>query len=106
MSGLKSAQLHSPIFLSWIILLIQAIFRLKKLLILAALVCMSRNYLTRRFRGWRIRKKENLVADLYEDTDMNWTIKTFDQLTGKEIYEILRSRAEVFAMEDAKSLHI
>ena len=30
---------------------------------------------------------------------MNWTIKTFDQLTGKEIYEILRTRAEVFVKE-------
>lgn len=30
---------------------------------------------------------------------MNWTIKTFDQLTSKEIYEILRSRAEVFVKE-------
>ena len=30
---------------------------------------------------------------------MNCTIKTFDQLTGKEIYEILRSRAEVFVKE-------
>lgn len=30
---------------------------------------------------------------------MNWTIKTFDELTGKEIYEILRSRAEVFMKE-------
>ena len=30
---------------------------------------------------------------------MNWTIKTFDELTGKEIYEILRSRAEVFVKE-------
>ena len=30
---------------------------------------------------------------------MNWTIKTFDELTGKEIYEILKSRAEVFVKE-------
>ena len=30
---------------------------------------------------------------------MNWTIKTFNQLTSKEIYEILRSRAEVFVKE-------
>ena len=30
---------------------------------------------------------------------MNWTIKTFDELTGREIYEILRSRAEVFVKE-------
>lgn len=30
---------------------------------------------------------------------MNWTIKTFDELTSKEIYEILRSRAEVFVKE-------
>ena len=30
---------------------------------------------------------------------MNWAIKTFDQLTGKEIYEILKSRAEVFVKE-------
>lgn len=48
---------------------------------------------------------------------MNWTIKTFDQLTGREIYEILRSRAEVFVKEqkincvdpdgvDYKSWHI
>ena len=48
---------------------------------------------------------------------MNCTIKTFDQLTGKEIYEILRSRAEVFVKEqkisyvdpdgvDYKSWHI
>ncbi len=48
---------------------------------------------------------------------MNWTIKTFDQLTGKEIYEILRTRAEVFVKEqkisyvdpdgvDYKSWHI
>ncbi len=48
---------------------------------------------------------------------MNWTIKTFDQLTGKEIYEILKSRAEVFVKEqkisyvdpdgvDYKSWHI
>ena len=48
---------------------------------------------------------------------MNWTIKTFDELTGREIYEILRSRAEVFVKEqkincvdpdgvDYKSWHI
>jgi len=48
---------------------------------------------------------------------MNCTIKTFDKLTGKEIYEILRSRAEVFVKEqkisyvdpdgvDYKSWHI
>ena len=48
---------------------------------------------------------------------MNWTIKTFDQLISKEIYEILRSRAEVFVKEqkisyvdphgvDYKSWHI
>lgn len=48
---------------------------------------------------------------------MNWTIETFDQLTSKEIYEILRSRAEVFVKEqkisyvdpdgvDYKSWHI
>jgi len=30
---------------------------------------------------------------------MNWTIKTFDELTAREIYEILRSRAEVFVKE-------
>ena len=30
---------------------------------------------------------------------MNWTIKTFDELTCKEIYEILKSRAEVFVKE-------
>jgi len=30
---------------------------------------------------------------------MNWAIKTFDELTGKEIYEILKSRAEVFVKE-------
>ena len=30
---------------------------------------------------------------------MNWTIKTFDELTGKEIYEILKSRAEIFVKE-------
>ena len=30
---------------------------------------------------------------------MNWTIKNFDELTGKEIYEILKSRAEVFVKE-------
>lgn len=30
---------------------------------------------------------------------MNWTIKTFDELTNKEIYEILRTRAEVFVKE-------
>ncbi len=30
---------------------------------------------------------------------MNWAIKTFDQLTSKEIYEILKSRAEVFVKE-------
>ena len=30
---------------------------------------------------------------------MNWTIKTFNELTGREIYEILRSRAEVFVKE-------
>lgn len=30
---------------------------------------------------------------------MNCTIKTFDELTTKELYEILRSRAEVFVKE-------
>ncbi|MBR6078964.1 MAG: GNAT family N-acetyltransferase [Treponema sp.] len=48
---------------------------------------------------------------------MDWTIKTFDELSSKEIYEILRSRAEVFVKEqkiccvdpdgvDYKSWHI
>ena len=37
---------------------------------------------------------------------MNWTIKTFDELTGKEIYEILRSRAEVFVKEQKKEENI
>ena len=46
-----------------------------------------------------------------------WTVKTFDELTGREVYEILRARAEVFIKEqgihcvdpdtvDYKSLHI
>lgn len=30
---------------------------------------------------------------------LNWTIKTFDELTAKEVYEILKSRAEVFVKE-------
>lgn len=30
---------------------------------------------------------------------MNWTIKTFDELTKNELYEILKSRAEVFVKE-------
>ena len=48
---------------------------------------------------------------------MNCTIKTFDELTTKELYEILKSRAEVFVKEqkisyvdeddvDYKSWHI
>ncbi|MCR4624981.1 MAG: GNAT family N-acetyltransferase [Lachnospiraceae bacterium] len=48
---------------------------------------------------------------------MKWTVKTFDELTGREVYEILRARAEVFIKEqgihcvdpdmvDYKSLHI
>lgn len=48
---------------------------------------------------------------------MNYTIKTFDELTTKELYEILKSRAEVFVKEqkisyvdeddvDYKSWHI
>lgn len=48
---------------------------------------------------------------------MNWTIKTFNELTTKDIYEILKSRAEVFVKEqkisyvdpddvDYKSWHI
>ena len=28
--------------------------------------------------------------------DIHWNIKTFDELTAKELYEILRARAEVF----------
>ena len=46
-----------------------------------------------------------------------WTVKTFDELTGREVYEILRARAEVFIKEqgihcvdpdtvDYESLHI
>ena len=46
-----------------------------------------------------------------------WIVKTFDELTGREVYEILRVRAEVFIKEqgihcvdpdtvDYKSLHI
>ena len=31
--------------------------------------------------------------------NMNWTIKTFDELTTRELYEILKSRAEVFVKE-------
>ena len=30
---------------------------------------------------------------------MDWTIKTFDELTAREIYEILKSRAEIFVKE-------
>lgn len=30
---------------------------------------------------------------------MNWKIKRFDELTGEELYEILRARAEVFVVE-------
>lgn len=30
---------------------------------------------------------------------MNWYIKTFDELTNKELYEILKIRNEVFIME-------
>ncbi|MBQ6028092.1 MAG: GNAT family N-acetyltransferase [Treponema sp.] len=48
---------------------------------------------------------------------MNWTIKTFDELTTKELYEILKSRAEIFVKEqkisyvdpdgvDCKSWHV
>lgn len=30
---------------------------------------------------------------------MNWHLKTFEELTTKELYEILRARAEVFVVE-------
>ena len=32
---------------------------------------------------------------------MNWMIKKFDELSAKELYEILRVRAEVFVVEQA-----
>ena len=48
---------------------------------------------------------------------MNWHLKTFDELTTKELYEIFRARAEVFVVEqncvyqdldlkDQKSYHL
>ena len=30
---------------------------------------------------------------------MNWTLKTFDELSNKELYAILRLRSEVFVVE-------
>ncbi|MFT5878907.1 MAG: ElaA protein, partial [Dokdonia sp.] len=30
---------------------------------------------------------------------MKWIVKTFDELTTKELYELLRLRAEVFVVE-------
>ena len=49
------------------------------------------------FADWR-GNKERLVY-YRRAYKMNLIVKEFEQLTGKEVYEILKARAEIFLME-------